>query len=1005
MYLTSHYDPVLVGASLLIATLSAYLMLDLAKRVRPDARGLALGLWVGGAVAMGTGIWSMHFVGMLAYSLPIELGYNRLPTLFSWLAGVSASAVALWVASLGTLTAARLACGSLAMGLGICLMHYVGMSALEVAPGIAWNYWTVALSAVIAVAASASALTIFFWLRRFDRHASASGFQLGASVVMGIAVAGMHYTGMGAANFIEGTVCLSADALNGSTLGAMVILTSLTLLVLTLVTSAFEARLHGHTVQLARSLKRTNRELSQRAQLLAQAEELAHIGSRETNLVTRETTLSHGMFRLFGEAPIEGPIPADWLTLRIPIDERQLVDAAHDSLAANQTFEIHHRIVHANAGLRDVLHRGRIECDATGTPARLHETLQDVTSQRQAEQALHDLAHIDLPTGLPNRTALLDFLHEPVVRATRDGHAIALLVVRVDQFRLANEILGHAAGDHLLQALARRVADALPAAGIVAHLGAGEFALLLADSDSEDVVEVAGELAARALLDAISAPFDIGGVEVSAKCAVGIALCPDDAQSAGGLLDHARSATLLAREPGTDGFHFYTAEASTRATTRLALGAALRRAIARDELYLCYQPQVELATGKIVGVEALARWKNAERGEISPVEFIPLAEQLGLIVPIGEWILRKACTDCARWERLGLAFVRVGVNLSMQQLLLPDIAQSIQGILVETGLDPHRLGVEITESMLLDKVDHVAETLLQLQSLGIEISLDDFGTGYSNLSYLSKLPIDVLKIDRSFVCDATAPTQDVTLMRTLIRMAHGLGMQVIAEGVENEAQLALLVASKCDQIQGYYFSRPLKEDALVAMLQQDKQLPDHLRSRRSHARTLLLVDDDPYVTFSLQRLLKDDGYHIIVARDGAQGLQRLAEHDVDVLISDQRMPGMSGADFLHRARELFPETVRMSLSGYSDLQAITDAINDGSVYKFIMKPWDDERLRRHVADAFRHKEIVDENHALGQALRSARDDFAQVSEQLAIRSAVAPPEELPVARASALAIA
>lgn len=978
-YLRAGYNPSLVVASVLVAMLSAYVMLDLVKRVRGGDRRLANGLWIGGSIAMGTGIWTMHFVGMLAYTLPIALGYTPLLTIASWLAAVAACALALHLGS-ARLTPRRLIAGALAMGLGICAMHYTGMAALDMTPGIVWNLWLVGASALIAVGASAAAMMIFAGVRRIAGRYQKTRYQLASAGAMGLAVAGMHYTAMAAAGFPVGSVCLSAGQLTGSALAMLVVLTSLILLALTLIVSAMDTRLHANMVRMSHSLKRSNSELKRRAQLLAQAEEIAAIGSEETNLVTGEVTLSVGLFRLLGEAPIEGAVPAGWLGDHIPADERQLVQAMRQSVQADEAFEFQHRIVRSDGAIRTVLHRGRLEFADDGTPLRLNATLQDITSRCEAEAALHELAHVDRATGLPNRNALTDRLFETTLAAQREERSIGLMVIEIDQFRLAHESLGYAAGDRLMKAVAQRLCHLAPHAEMTAHLGSGEFALLLCDADGES--EAAAQSMARALVDGVAGPFHIDDTEIFATCAIGVALCPADADNAADLLDRAGAAAQQARQRESDRICFYTPEANARASARLANEAGLRRAIERNELYLCYQPQVDLRTGRIVGLEALARWKDAVRGEISPAEFIPLAEKTGLIIPIGEWVVRTACQDSMRWQAQGLPPVRVGINLSMQQLQQADIAQRIRMILDETGLDPHHLGVEVTESMLLDQVDHVARTLSQLKAIGVEIALDDFGTGYSNLGYLSKLPIDVLKIDRSFVHDVTAPTQDVSVTRALINMAHGLNMKVMAEGVENESQLALLVASHCDQIQGYYFSRPVTADAIAEMLREDKRLPDHLIERKSRERTLLLVDDEENILASLRRLLRRDGYHIITANSGAQGLQRLAENKVDVILSDQRMPGMTGVEFLRRAKELYPQTVRMSLSGYTELQSITDAINEGAVYKFLTKPWDDERLRAHVHEAFRHKHLADDNRELGERLQSANRELAIVNERM-----------------------
>ena len=727
-------------------------------------------------------------------------------------------------------------------------------------------------------------------------------------------------------------------------------------------------------------LKAAKRAADRRNEQLAQAEELAHIGSKEIDMLTGDVWLSAGMFQLFGEPFASEPVTRSWMHERVPEGERAFVRSIQDGMQPGEPFEFEHRIVRRDGSVRTVLHRGQVEAAADGTPLRSRVILQDITSLRESERAVQDLANLDKATLLPNRSALLALLETAVQDAQRRERPMALLVLAIDQFTRANETLGYAGGDQLLKLVSQRLTAAGPFLDTLAHLGSGEFAGLI--ERLPEPAEAGTQKLAIQLIAALAEPFQVAGTEMFVTCSVGVALAPTDGQLAELLLDRAQSAMRQASASGTDQIFFYTEQASDRATARLALESALRHALARNEMYLCYQPQVDLATGRINGMEALARWTDGVRGEVPPSEFIPLAEQTGLIIPIGEWILRTACEDSVRWAAAGLPAVRVGVNLSMQQLQRPDLAQRVQAVLLETGMDPHRLGLEVTESMLLDNFERVARTLSELKAIGVEISLDDFGTGYSNLGHLSKLPIDVLKIDRSFVHEVTAATQDVSITRALIQMAHGLHMRVIAEGVENESQLALLVASRCDMIQGYYFSRPVRFEAMAAMLQQDKRLPGYLLVRQARKRTLLLVDDEENVISSLRRLLRKDGYHIIVAHSGPEGLQRLAENEVDVILSDQRMPGMTGVEFLRRAKELYPETVRMSLSGYTELQSITDAINEGAIYKFLTKPWDDERLRAHINEAFRHKEMNDENRHLGAQVQAANAELAQVNQRL-----------------------
>jgi EAL domain-containing protein (putative c-di-GMP-specific phosphodiesterase class I)/FixJ family two-component response regulator len=347
--------------------------------------------------------------------------------------------------------------------------------------------------------------------------------------------------------------------------------------------------------------------------------------------------------------------------------------------------------------------------------------------------------------------------------------------------------------------------------------------------------------------------------------------------------------------------------------------------------------------------------------------------------------MQQACRQIAAWRRAGLPPLRISVNLASSQLQQPDLAGRVQALLLETGADPACLGVELTESMVMADVDRAATTLRAIKAMGVQISLDDFGTGFSSLSYLSRLPIDVVKVDRSFVRDVTAAPQDVSVTRAIIHMTHGLQMRALAEGVETEGQLSLLVAAGCDEFQGWWFSKALSANDFEALVRSGKQLPERYvrRPAGGRERTLLLVDDEENILAALKRLLRRDGYRIVTASSAEQGLLRLAEQEVDVIVSDQRMPGMTGVEFLHRAKDLYPNTLRLVLSGYTELQSIIDAVNEGAIYKFLTKPWDDERLRGHVAEAFRQKELADDNRRLASQVDSANADLAALNERLA----------------------
>ena len=414
---------------------------------------------------------------------------------------------------------------------------------------------------------------------------------------------------------------------------------------------------------------------------------------------------------------------------------------------------------------------------------------------------------------------------------------------------------------------------------------------------------------------------------------------------------------------------------------RARIAAALPAAFERGALSFHLQPQVDLRSGTIIGLEALLRWDDAVLGAVSPAEFVPIAEASGSIVEIGAWLFRAVCDQSVAWARAGLAPVRIAVNLSARQLADPDVARRFHGIVLETGADPSHLGVEVAESVLMADPLVARGVLLDLRAIGIEISLDNFGTSYSNLSALRSLPLDVLKIDRSLIHDVTAAPEDVSITRAVLLLARSLKLRVLAEGVETEGQLKLLIANGCELMQGFVFSPPQTPDAIGRMLGSGRCLPERLLARQERRRTLLIVDDEEHIVSSLRRLLRSSGYTIVTAGNGAEALAKLAEHEVDVVISDQRMPGMTGVELLRRVRELHPETVRIVLSGYTELQSITDAVNEGAIYKFLTKPWDDERLRAHVAEAFHRKEMADENARLSSDLRRVNVDLAQANER------------------------
>lgn len=412
------------------------------------------------------------------------------------------------------------------------------------------------------------------------------------------------------------------------------------------------------------------------------------------------------------------------------------------------------------------------------------------------------------------------------------------------------------------------------------------------------------------------------------------------------------------------------------------IASALPCAIASGELSLAYQPQVCLTSGRVVGAEALLRWESSTLGSVRPDHFVPLAEASGHIIELGRWVMSRACRQAALWRQEGLPAIRIGVNVSPAQFEGDDVPDMVRRCLAEAKLPPEALGIEITESALMGDASSVADGLRQLRADGVEIALDDFGTGYSNLSRLRDLPIDLVKIDRSYVHDVAAEATHASITRSVIQLAHSIHLRVLAEGVETEDQLRLLLDHGCDRVQGWVFGKAVDAEEFGRLLSSSRGLPQTLTHRRKHERTLLLVDDEQHILSALKRLFRRDGYRVLTADSGAQGLEVLLAESVDVIISDQRMPGMTGVEFLRRAKELRADTVRMTLSGYTDLQSIIDAVNEGAVYKFLTKPWDDVRLREHVAQAFRVRELAQENRRLAHEVTNANTELAEANRQL-----------------------
>jgi diguanylate cyclase (GGDEF)-like protein/PAS domain S-box-containing protein len=611
-------------------------------------------------------------------------------------------------------------------------------------------------------------------------------------------------------------------------------------------------------------------------------------------------------------------------------------------------------------------------------PTRLVIAHYNVTKTKAAEQHLAYLAHYDSLTGLPNRELLRDRLRQAIAHADRYKHSVWVISVNIDHFKRVNDTIGLKGGDTVLELLGRRLRASLREIDTLERVGGDEFVMVLPGEAEESVLSCT----LQRISAAVSQSLVVDENEFFLRCSAGVAVYPNDGSEPEKLIEHANTAMHRAKELGRSNYQFYTPSMNESALERLRMERQLRHALEHDEFALYYQPQVDLRTGCIVGMEALLRWRHPERGLVPPNEFIALAEETGLIVPFGAWVLRTACRQNMAWQRAGFGELRIGVNLSARQFSQKNLVGMIASILEETGLPPHCLDLELTENLVMTDVEHAIGVLNDLRRLGVQLSIDDFGTGYSSLSYLKRFPIDVLKIDQSFVREIAPKSNDAAISDAIISMAHSLGIKVIAEGVETEAQCEFLSRKMCDEIQGFLFAKPLPVNEVEALLREGRRLPEHLLRQHKPPRTLLLVDDEPNILAALKRLVRRDGYQMFFASSGKEGLEVLARHEIDVIVSDQRMPGMTGVEFLRAVKTLYPETVRIVLSGFTELQSVTDAVNEGAIYKFLTKPWEDNQLREHIAEAFQHKEMADENHRLNLEVRTANQELAKANRQL-----------------------
>ena len=567
----------------------------------------------------------------------------------------------------------------------------------------------------------------------------------------------------------------------------------------------------------------TARDVTDRLSLerrLEEAQHLAQVGSWELDPVSRKAYWSQETYRILGISPARSASPEAFLERVHPDDRDRVRQALEASLADQTDYEVTYRIVRPDGEVRSLLSRARVDADANGRTLRMVGAVMDVTEFKAAEERIQHLAYYDPLTGLPNRHLFAERLAQALSHAHRHNRVVAVLLLDLDQFRQINDALGHEVGDQVLKEVAQRLDQVLREGDIAARFSEDQFGVLLDDlAEENDILATV-----QTLRDRIGQSLPVSGHELVLTVCLGISAFPTCGRDAATLLRSADTALHRAKDEGRDRYAFFNPEMHARAAEHLGMEAALRQALERDELFLLYQPQVDLASGEIIGVEALLRWQHPEWGTISPARFIPVLEDTGLIVPVSEWVLDTACRQARQWEEAGHRPIRMGVNLSVRHFAAgKSLVRGVTTALEDSGLDPERLELEITESLFLEDLPGTLGILQTLHGMGVRFALDDFGTGYSALAYLRSFPIDTLKVDRSFIQGMDSP-QSEELVRAIVNMAQPFSLDVVAEGVEDWTQAARLRSMGCPLAQGFGYSRPIPPEEVAELLATDAPL-------------------------------------------------------------------------------------------------------------------------------------------------------------------------------------
>jgi len=786
--LTAEHDLRLVALAAATCTMAAFTAFAIYAQAVDNSGVKRLGWLFLTAVVSACGIWATHFIAMLAYDPGLPVAYEPVRTIASLLIAVAATGLGFGLASFPGLAAQ--AAGGALIGAGISLMHYTGMYAVMLPGRLEWDAALVVASIVIG--ALLSALAVVAYHRLDQRRATWV-----ASALFALAICGMHFTAMGAATVVpDPTVPFLGSPVDNGLIAASIAGVA----VIILLAGATPALIAGQTAREAISEKlRFQAALDKMSQGLCMVD-----ASGRIQVCNRRYA---EMYQLPPELTRPGTPLRDISRYRFATGSYYVGAQASDigsdhvlpDMIFNKTRELTDgRII--SVSRRPLPNGGWVT------------THQDVTDIRRAEARVAHLAHHDALTDLPNRALLRQRMEEAAAGSRRGERSLAVLMLDLDRFKEVNDTLGHAFGDALLKSVAERLKSCVREGDTVARLGGDEFAVLQLVTDPAREAEAL----ANRIIEKISAPYDLDGHQALIGTSIGIALAPTDGTEPDQLLKAADLALYRAKSTGRGTYCFFEPEMDERMQARRTLEKELRAAIGNGEFELYYQPLVNLVDDEICGFEALLRWNHPRRGLLSPSEFVPLAEETGLIVPIGEWVLRKACAEAANWPH----HLKVSVNVSVAQFKSQNLVSAVVSALASSGLEPGRLEVEVTESVVLEDGEAAFRTLNQLRAIGVRIALDDFGTGYSSLTNLRKFPFDKIKIDKSFVSDLSAANVNaLAIVRSVARLGVSLGMATTAEGVETKEQVEQVRAEGCTEMQGYYICPPSPASVIAELIQ------------------------------------------------------------------------------------------------------------------------------------------------------------------------------------------